>query len=313
MFGSKKCILGIGGANLDVHVAVLARPIPGDSNISKISTSPGGVMRNVLENLSLLGEDCSLISAVGEDLFAGSILASCEKAGIDCSGVYRSPELKSSCYVSMLGEDGEMLIAGSDMEVLESMPPEHILAQKEAAGRADIIALDGNLTEKQIEAALKLAEGRPVFADTVSTAKALRFVPFLDRISLIKPNLIELEAMSGLRCASEEDIKRACTKLLIRGCGAVAVSLGERGCYYAGRSGKSFFRELGRSEKAVNANGCGDAFMAGLIYGSIHGMSPEESADCALACGSLALASSETIHPAMSADLIKETISKYRN
>ena len=50
----------------------------------------------------------------------------------------------------------------------------------------------------------------------------------------------------------------------------------------------------------ANANGAGDAFMAGLVYGYVKGLSPEDTLDFALGAGSLAVASELTINPEMS-------------
>ncbi|MBQ1906790.1 MAG: hypothetical protein II173_01310, partial [Firmicutes bacterium] len=157
MDAEKRRILGIGGANLDIHASLKAPAAPGDSNPSRFRMSAGGVMRNILEDLSLLGESCVLMSAVGRDPFAGKILASCEAACIDRSPVYVSPELSSSCYVDLLEPGGDMVIACSDMEVIESMPLSHIEANAGYIEKARAIAVDGNLTRGQLEAILALA------------------------------------------------------------------------------------------------------------------------------------------------------------
>ena len=58
----------------------------------------------------------------------------------------------------------------------------------------------------------------------------------------------------------------------------------------------------------ANANGAGDAFMAGLVYGFVRGLSPEEGLNFALGAGSLAVASELTINPAMSEAAVRELL-----
>ena len=60
-----------------------------------------------------------------------------------------------------------------------------------------------------------------------------------------------------------------------------------------------------------NATGAGDAFLAGLVYGFVKGMSPEDAVDCALAAGHIAVESDDTISREMSELLLKYTIRNY--
>ena len=47
---------GIGGANVDIHGQSLAPLIMRDSNPGRLHVSVGGVTRNILDNLTRLGE-----------------------------------------------------------------------------------------------------------------------------------------------------------------------------------------------------------------------------------------------------------------
>ena len=61
----------IGGTNIDI-LAKYSTPITasGDSCIGKISTSAGGVARNIAENLARLGTAVTLITGLGDDEFS---------------------------------------------------------------------------------------------------------------------------------------------------------------------------------------------------------------------------------------------------
>ena len=58
--------------------------------------------------------------------------------------------------------------------------------------------------------------------------------------------------------------------------------------------------------KMVNTTGCGDAFMAALVWAYLEGTDLKNTALAGLAAGSIAMESQETINPAMSADEIKK-------
>ena len=122
-------------------------------------------------------------------------------------------------------------------------------------------------------------ETRPVFLDPVSTAYARRAAPLAGRFYGLKPNSLELAVLAGMDTDTDEGVERAAASLAERGAKCVAVSLGERGCYFAGAGGERFYRALRPVGEMRNATGAGDAFLAGLVYGFVNGMSPEDAVD----------------------------------
>ena len=60
----------------------------------------------------------------------------------------------------------------------------------------------------------------------------------------------------------------------------------------------------------VSTTGCGDAFMAALVWAYMQDMTLEETALAGLAAGAIAMESAETINPAMSATALKLRMSK---
>jgi pseudouridine kinase len=300
-----KNILGVGGANMDVHLKISGDYVLHDSNPGRLLLSPGGVTRNILDNLAKLGLCCSMLTAVGKDVFGDEILRSCSAAGIKTDHVFRSGEEYSSSYIALIDGEGDMFVGACDAEILEHMPLSYIEAAEAELKDADAIVCDTNLTEEQLTRLTELAGNTPVFIDPVSTAKAKRIKDIAGRFYCIKPNRMELEAITGMECLTDRDIETACEKLLREGVREVAVSLGERGCYFADSEGHSFFRTPAEVEEMVNASGAGDAFTAGLVYSYIKGLSPEETVDTALRCGSIAVMSGETINPSMSEELLK--------
>ena len=57
--------------------------------------------------------------------------------------------------------------------------------------------------------------------------------------------------------------------------------------------------------KMVSTTGCGDAFMAALVWAYLEGTDLKSTALAGLAAGSIAMESAETINPAMSAAALK--------
>lgn len=305
-------VLGIGAANVDVHGMSRAAIVMRDSNPGHLRTSAGGVTRNVMENLARLGVDAKMVSALGDDLFGDLVRRESMRAGLDMSECLTLPGVTSSSYVSILDERADMLVAMSDMSVLEHITPEVVDSKRELILGAAAVVCDPCLPQATLERILDDAGDAPVFLDPVSTAYAHRVVPLAGRFYGLKPNRMELAILADMDTDSDTAIKNAVDVLLERGTKCVAVSLGERGCYFADAKGNSFFRALRPVNEMRNATGAGDAFLAGLVYGFAHDYEALRAVDCALAAGLLAVESDDTINPDMSADNLRLAIQEYQ-
>ena len=303
----KYSVVGIGAANVDTNWQSKEAIRYRDSNPGYSRVSVGGVTRNILENLARLGESTSLVTTIGDDPNGKMILQECRDAGIDISHVILREGKSSSAYTCILDETGDMMLALSDMEILREMRPEDILDCIPLFCSADAVACDGCLPREVLETLLSETKGRtPVFVDPVSIAYARNIKPLIGRFYGIKPNIYELATLTETEIRNQEDIERATDILLNRGTGCVAVSLGEKGCYYADNRGNRFYDALPPIKEMKNASGAGDSFTAGLIYGYLKHMPAEEQIRFAMACGSLTIQSENTVHPGISAALVEE-------
>ncbi|WP_422487302.1 PfkB family carbohydrate kinase [Gudongella sp. DL1XJH-153] len=64
----------IGGINMDIAGFPHGQLIPGDSNPGKTMLSPGGVGRNIAENIALLGNRVEMYSVVGDDMYGKKLI-----------------------------------------------------------------------------------------------------------------------------------------------------------------------------------------------------------------------------------------------
>ena len=213
----------IGGANMDICGSPAGKLIAEDSNPGTVSVRPGGVGRNIAHNLCLLGLDVSLITALGGDIFSAGLLESCRALGMDMRMARSLPERRSSTYLYVTDESGDMHVGISDMDIVESVSPEWLSQHIARINRADAVVIDANLPEESIAF---LAENctAPMVADPVSTVKALRLKSILPRLRAIKPNALEAAALTG-----EQEPERAAKALLRAGVKQVYVSLGPDG------------------------------------------------------------------------------------
>ena len=103
----------VGGVNVDIGGRPEAALVARDSNPGAVSSSLGGVGRNIAHNMALLGLDVRLVTAFGDDLNAQKLAASCGELGIDISQSPVIPGGRTSTYLFINDERGDMALAVS--------------------------------------------------------------------------------------------------------------------------------------------------------------------------------------------------------
>lgn len=297
----------VGGVNMDIGGVSAAPLVPADSNPGAVRMSLGGVGRNIAHNMALLGLDVRLLTAFGDDLYAQRIAASCGELGIDISRSLQVPGGRTSTYLFIADEKGEMELALSDMDIYRHITPACLAARTALLQNAQLVVVDANIPAEAI-AWIADHVTPPVFADPVSTAKAERLRPVLGKLHTLKPNRIEAELLSGVAITDEAGLNRAADKLLETGLRRVFLSLGGDGVLAADHSGRVRLPCLPGNR--VNTTGCGDAFMAALAWAYLEGTDLEGTALAGSAAASIAMESGETINEAMSAQALAQRMGR---
>ena len=297
----------VGGVNVDIGGRPEAALVARDSNPGAVHSSLGGVGRNIAHNMALLGVDTRLLTAFGDDLYAQRIAASCGELGIDISRSLQVPGGRTSTYLFIADEKGEMELALSDMDIYRHITPAFLAARTALLQNAQLVVVDANIPAEAI-AWIADHVTPPVFADPVSTAKAERLRPVLGKLHTLKPNRIEAELLSGVAITDEAGLNRAADKLLETGLRRVFLSLGGDGVLAADHSGRVRLPCLPGNR--VNTTGCGDAFMAALAWAYLEGTDLEGTALAGSAAASIAMESGETINEAMSAQALAQRMGR---
>ena len=287
----------VGGINIDICGKSAAPLIGRDSNPGTVKLSMGGVGRNIAHNLRLLGCPVRMLTALGDDFYAGRVEEDCARLGIDLRHALRVPGGTSSTYLAIEGPEGDMELAICDDALARHITPAYLAEQSEVLNGAAAVAVDTNLDAAAL-AWLGEHCTAPIFADPVSVTKAEKLRPILGRLFLLKPNRIEAERLSGVPVTDGRTLELAAARLLATGLRRVCISLGSEGVYCAWDTERC--RIPCPETKLINASGGGDAMMAGLICAFLDGLPMEAAARFALACSAIAVEGEETINPALS-------------
>lgn len=262
-------VLVIGGMNLDILGVPANQFVSGDSLPGTVSQRPGGVARNIAQQLAQQGAVVELICPLGNDRVAELLKASCAQLGIGLRFAIQT-DLPSPSYLAIHDSQGEMVAAINDMRAMDVLHGEALRQKLQGLQGFDACVLDANLSD---EALIAIAQTltTPLIADPVSAAKCGRLKAILPRLQAVKPNLMEAQALTG--CV---DMEAAAQALLALGVQQVFISLGKDGVYYADKSKQSHL-PAGHVQTA-QTTGAGDVMTAGLALAIAQGADTRQAA-----------------------------------
>ena len=292
-------ILVIGATNTDIAGECFFPMVLEDSNIGSVSTSLGGVGHNIALNASSLGASVTFITALGNDVFGRNAIKEMEGLMDISHSIFSSS--RSGVYLYVTDEKGDMHVAVNDMAIVKEITASFLDENRKIIEDSPVVIVDANLESETIAKASSLSRGL-VLADAVSTLKAERVVQSLGNIDILKPNIMELEFLSGMKIEDRSSLKRAAWSLLDRGVGAILATDGRKGAYFI--SSDTFLHSgIGKVE-VKNTNGAGDAFLAGFAYAYSADRDAASALAFASASASITAGSEETVSGEINADLV---------
>jgi len=297
----------IGAASLDIKGRVAGPLQMSTSNPGVIRRSPGGVARNVAENLARLGVEVALISAVGEDWAGRCVLEQTRRAEVDVSHVLIRPDLRTGTYLALQGEDGRLVVGLDDMAALEAITPRYLNDRRRLFRDARMVVVDANLSPAALETVFRLADryGSPVCADPTSTPLAERLRPFLRQLHLAVPNLAEAGALLGQPVERSNHVSLA-RQLVAKGVRMAVITLAEQGLCYATAEENGHLPAL--SVPVADRTGAGDALTAAVIFGLLEELSPSEAVRLGISAAALTLQCRDTVCPDLSLEKLYEQL-----
>lgn len=264
---TNRYVVVIGGMNMDICGRPNTAIVDRDSNPGKVSLSVGGVGQNMAQSLACLDVPTYLVTVYGNDANGRVMERTCREKGIHLEYSQRLDDYRSSTYMFITDETGDMLVAVNDMDICKQITPSFLKTRLDFVNGAAICLLDANLAPETMEWIGRNVTA-PLFGDTVSTVKADHFLPILNKMSVLKPNAIEAGKLSGIDIHDTASAEEGAAWLLDKGVKTVYISLGAEGILCASRtSGTEEMVHVPPYPTAiVTANGAGDTGMAAIAW-----------------------------------------------
>ena len=294
----------LGGINMDVSVYAHHALRAGDSNPGRVQCSPGGVARNVAENLLRLGVNARLLGVLGDDVFGQALWQSGAAMGLDMRACLTLPAQRSATYVCLHQADGDMDVAVNDMDIMDALTPTLLQPQLALLRSAAVLVADCNLRPDVWQWLAAEVAHPALFAEAVSVAKCARLGPVLQHIHTLKANRLEAQALCSRAIDGVQEACDAALALHRQGVGRVLISLGAQGVAWCDADGRCGHRAA-RAVPVLSASGAGDALMGGLVYGHLQGWPLEKALAWAMACAEITLGCPAANAPALSVQAVQ--------
>lgn len=295
-------VLVIGAQNADIFAKPHTNIVLGDSNPSQIEISYGGVGRNMAVNLCRLGHHVSFISVFGDDILSLSVKNDLEQIGVHLDHSLKVNESKSSIYIGVLNQDNDLYTGYHDMDLINHLTPDFLKSKSSFLETYEYIVLDNNISESSLEYLLKTYSERTIIIDAVSAHKASKLKNHLNKISILKLNQLELNALSELSSSKEQ-----LEDLLEKGAKSVLLTQKEEHSILSIQN-KLYTQKPQKIKSIVNATGAGDAFLSGYIHGILSGKTEEVRLKMANFAAGITLASNEATSPELCSKKLEKAI-----
>ena len=290
-------IVCVGGVVADRMVRLEASPVPGTSNPGSVVSSPGGVARNIAENLARLGHRPALVSVIGDDTVGTSLVTGVRAVGVDARGVRTVPGDVTAEYLAILDPQGELVLGVAVMAVLDALTAADVDAAWPAGGW---VVLDCNPPPEVLAHTLdraRGAQGTRLVVVAVSAPKVVRLPADLTGVDLLVCTRDEAEAWLAAtgrpRPAGGDGALTAA--LLAAGARTVVMTLGAGGAVAADAGG--VVEVPGEPVTVVDVTGGGDALVAGTVSALTRGESLVDAVRRGTRLASLTVAVQGAVRP----------------
>jgi len=263
-------IVCLGELLMDMFPAEVGREL---TEVSAFRPVPGGAPANVAVAAARLGARSAFIGQVGDDPFGHYLADVLAREGVETSGMRFDPLARTTMNI-MAQPDADSYVClfyrnpGADTRLRPDELDRPLLQSARAFHFGSLSLTDEPSRSATLEA-VKIARqaGALVsfdvnFRPTLWTSPAHareQVMAVIPSVNLLKVNETELALL-----AEQGDLETAARTLLSHGPELVVVTLGPQGSYFQIAQGGEL--SPGFQVKTVDATGCGDAFIAGLLW-----------------------------------------------
>lgn len=266
-------VVVIGSLNYDILIQQDRLPQLGETYTGKgLMMMPGGKGANQAVQCARLGLQVNMVGCVGEDIYGQELLQSLSSNQIRSDNIRRSGTsgvgivqiLKEGDYCSTIIKGANYLINEDDI-------------RDELFSHAPLLILQSEIPEAVVACAIKKARAAGCRI-LLNNAPARHIADDLLRlVDYLVVNETEAQQMTGQTVNDVEQATLAARDLHRRTGATVVITLGEKGSLlYSGSGEQALHFPASRCARVVDTTGAGDAFIGGLAWCLVKGVTLEQ-------------------------------------
>lgn len=284
---SKPKVVVVGSSNTDMIIKLDKIPTPGETVIGgEFSTAAGGKGANQAVAAARAGGDVTFVACVGDDMFGQQAMDGFVSDQIDVKYIVKDEKAASGVafiFVDKKGENSIAVASGANFE----LTPDHIAQAADVIKSADILVMQLETPVNTITAAAKVAKDNGVKVILNPAPAQPLGDDLLECLSVLTPNEIEAEVVSGVKVEDDASAEEAARVLLDKGLDSVLITLGPKGVFAANRDGAKMVP--GFTVEAVDTTAAGDVFNGALSVALCENPSLDDAIRFANAAGALSV------------------------
>ena len=258
-----KKVLVYGSFVVDLTSRSSGLPIPGQTVLgSSFRLGPGGKGSNQAVAAHRAGADTTLVTKLGDDVFAKVALDFYEKEGMDTRQILVGKGMETGVALIMVDEE-----SGQNKIVVVSgacgrITPEDVESHRPLIENADILLVQLEINFDALSRIIDIArETGTLIILNPAPAKDLPEAVFR-KIDIITPNETEAQTLTGVAVTDEESARAAADRLLQKGVSNVVITLGALGAYATDGKRSELLPRV--PVETMDTTGAGDAFNGGF-------------------------------------------------
>ena len=291
-------ICAVGTAAADIK-ARMTRPAIDTTDVpGRITLTPGGVSRNIAENLARLGAHAVFIGVLGNDAQARSVIDDSQRAGVEMRPIMRADRSTATMAVT-LDMQGQQIAGVFSGDILDTLSRSDLDAHLDLIRSAAAVVSDGGAPQAVLGYLAEVVSPHTLFyCNPGSVTLAPRLHAILPRCDLLTCNQFEAEALSGMSITSPEQAMSVARSLVDAGVKRLVITLGAGGMLYADAARCE--ARAAYPAHVVDATGAGDALAAAMIFGLLSGDTVDAALKLGLAAAALTCRSDHSVSPLLS-------------
>ncbi len=283
-----KGIVVFGSFVVDLTSRQEGLPVPGQTLLgSSFSMGAGGKGSNQAVAAHRAGAEVTLVTKVGNDVFAEVALDFYRKENMRCDFILRDRERETGVALIMVdkatAQNQIVVVSGA----CGNITPGDVQRCRDLITDARILLVQLEINPDALYSVIDLAYSAGVTVVLNPAPAAPIAAEMYRKLDFITPNETETHTLTGVAVRNEADAKRAADVLHGKGLKNVVITLGERGAFASDGTRTQLLP--GFPVQAVDTTGAGDAFNGGFVTALAEGRSLFDAVRYGNATGALSV------------------------